>query len=336
MRKENKKKRDIKQEATDLIVKQIEEGTVPWRKPWNDGLAGFSLPRNGGSNRPYRNLNTIILMGHPGYIETGDPRFYTFNQVQTNNWKVIKGSKSVHAYFFKKIEVDNEEPKEGEEDKKKIPMLKTYPLFHASQIEGCPEYKPDTVPQPEWQKPLRVKAMLDASGANIGIGGNRAFYDPVRDRIQLPPESAFQNELGWSSTALHESAHWTGHKDRLDRQFGKFGDTQYAREELRAELASVFLSMELGIEPDFSQHASYVENWAEILKEDKNEIFKAASDAQKISDYMMQYAPELSTEAELAAAAGMPEHLMEELGIDNSVVTPPFDVSAPVYGGPGL
>ena len=94
--------------------------------------------------------------------------------------------------------------------------------------------------------------------------------------------------------------------------------------------------MELGIEPDFSQHASYVENWAEILKEDKNEIFRAASDAQKISDYMMQYAPELSTDAELAAAAGMPEHLMEELGIDNPVNNPPFDVSAPVYGGPSL
>jgi len=332
--KTTKPKRDRFQEATDRIIALMEDGNTPWRKPWDENKAGFNLPQNGGSKRPYRSINSALLMCHPSFVETGDPRFFTFNQIKENGWSLEKGTKGTKVYFFKKLELDNEDP-EAKEDKKVIPFLRDYPLWHASQIKGCPEYTPRELKQQDWQKPLRVKATLDASGADIKIGGIRAYYQPSDDHIQLPPEQSFSNEEGWASTALHELGHWTGHESRLDRQFGLKGDEAYAREELRAELASVFLCGELGISPELEQHASYLDNWLSVLKEDKHEIFRAASDAQKISDFVMDYVPELKTGAELAEEADLPPHMRKEMGIEEGISDEcPFIVNQPVYGGP--
>jgi antirestriction protein ArdC len=332
--KTTKPKRDRFQEATDRIIKLMEEGTVPWRKPWDENKAGFNLPQNGGSKRPYRSINSALLMCHPNFVETGDPRFYTFNQIKENGWSLDKGTKGTKVYFFKKLEIENDD-QDASEDKKVIPFLKDYAVWHASQIKGCPEYQPEIIGQTDWQKNMRVQATLEASGADIRTGGVRAFYQPAGDFIQMPPVQAFTNEEGHASTALHELAHWTGHESRLDRKFGLKGDENYAREELRAELASVFLCGELGINPELEQHASYLDNWLSVLKKDKHEIFRAASDAQKITDFVMDFAPELKTDAELANDADLPPHLRKEMGIEEGIADEiPFVASQPVYGGP--
>jgi antirestriction protein ArdC len=326
-----KKNRDRYQEATDRIIALMEEGTVPWRKPWDNNKTGFSLPHNGGSKRQYRGLNAALLMCHPDYVQTGDGRFYTFNQIKENGWSLEKGTKGTKVYFFKKIEVDNDDP-EANEDKKVIPFLKDYPVWHASQIKGCPEYKPEITKQTDFQKNMRVQVTLEASGADIRTGGVRAFYQPAGDFIQIPPVQAFSSEASHASTALHELAHWTGHESRLDRQFGLKGDEDYAREELRAELASVFLCGELGINPEMEQHASYLDNWLAVLKEDKFEIFRAASDAQRITDFVMDFVPELKTDAELADEADLPPHLKKEMGIEEGIKDEiPFDVNQPTF-----
>lgn len=326
-----KKQKDRYQEATDRIIAMMEEGTPPWRKPWDENKAGFSLPHNGGSKRHYRGLNAALLMCHPDYVMTGDPRFYTFNQIKEKDWSLEKGTKGTKVYFFKKLEVENDD-QDSDENKKVIPFLKDYPVWHSSQIKGCPEYQPEIIPQSDFQKNMRVQVTLEASGADIRTGGTRAYYQPSQDYIQLPPEQSFSSEAGWASTAMHELAHWTGHESRLDRKFGLKGDENYAREELRAELASVFLCGELGISPELEQHASYLDNWLSKLKEDKFEIFRAASDAQKIPDFIMDFVPELKTDAELADDADLPPHMRKELGIEEGIAEEvPFDINQPTF-----
>lgn len=297
-----RKKRDKYQEATDRMVALMEQGTVPWRRPWDENKAGIGLPMNGETKRCYRGVNLTHLMCNKGYLETGDPRFFTFNQIKNNGWSLDKGTKGTKVYFYKTIEIDTEEAA-AEEDKKVIPFLKDFAVWHASQINGCPEYVPQKIEQPDWQASELVKKILEASGADIRIGGITAFYSPTFDYIQLPPEQAFVSEEGYASTALHELAHWTGHESRLNRPFGSQRTAKYAREELRAELASVFLCGELGINYELEQHASYLSSWVSNLKNDKCEIFRASSDAQRITDYIMDKISDVVVKNDAAKSA---------------------------------
>ena len=158
---------------------------------------------------------------------------------------------------------------------------------------------------------------MQNSGAVIRIGGDRAFYTPATDHIQLPPDNAFRGPPEFAATALHELGHWSGHASRLNRDMkGRYGSAAYAMEELRAELASAFLASELGIPIDIPQHASYIENWIKPLKDDKREIFRAAADAQKIADMLMGFHPDYANQSELdmerpAPRAGGPSHLTQ-------------------------
>ncbi len=138
----------------------------------------------------------------------------------------------------------------------------------------------------------RIEKLLGATGAHFEYGGGQAYYSPSRDVIVIPPKTTFKSLEGYESTRLHELGHWTGHPSRLDRselQSHPFGSPGYAKEELRAELASVFLSAETGIPYDVTQHAAYVQSWVKALREDKNEIFRAAKDAEKITDYVLAF-----------------------------------------------
>jgi antirestriction protein ArdC len=138
-----------------------------------------------------------------------------------------------------------------------------------------------------------IETLLTNSRAVIRHGGPRAFYSPATDHIQLPPKEAFARAAGYYSTALHELGHWTGgREDRVPRNLkGKFGSENYAREELRAEMASAFLCAALGTVNEIEENASYIASWLQVLKEDKHEIFRAASDAQKITEYCLQFSP---------------------------------------------
>ena len=173
-------------------------------------------------------------------------------------------------------------------------------MFHASQIDGIPAYKPPTVEEAPWTRPEAADIILKNSGAVVRIGGDRAFYSPATDHIQLPPEHAFRGPPEFAATALHELAHWTGHPSRLNRDMkARYGSAAYAMEELRAELASAFVASELGIPTDIPQHASYIASWIKPLKDDKREIFRAAADAQRIADMQLGFHPDYAAQAEL-------------------------------------
>jgi len=173
-------------------------------------------------------------------------------------------------------------------------LLRAYTVFHASQIDGLPPYEPPTVDGNEFTPIEEAEALLKNSGAEIHHGGPKAFYSPSSDHIQLPPKEAFAEPTGYYGTALHELSHWTGGKEtRVPRNMkGRFGSETYAREELRAEIGSAFICTEVGIPSDVEENASYIASWLKVLKEDKHEIFRAASDAQKIADFCLAFTPE--------------------------------------------
>jgi antirestriction protein ArdC len=298
--------RDHYQEITDRIVAALEAGTAPWKKPWDPEKTGGPMaPVNATTGKRYRGINTLLLGMDLRAFASSDPRWCSFNQAKERGWMVLKGEKATTIFFYKKVEIEGPAAKDG---KREIPILRAYPVFHASQIDKIPEYKAPSVGEAPWQRPEATDIILQNSGAVVRVGGEKAFYSPGTDHIQLPPDAAFARPEDWSATALHELGHWTGHKDRLNRDLsGRFGSGAYAQEELRAELASVFVGAELGIPSDIPHHASYIRNWVQALRDDKREIFRASSDAQKMSDYCLAFHPEHKASLSTSAASHVNE-----------------------------
>lgn len=213
----------------------------------------------------------------------------TYKQADELGAHVRKGEHGalvVYADRFTKTETNDK----GEELERQIPFMKGYTVFNVAQIEGLPEHyygKPAPLPEP-----LRLieaaESFFAATGAEFRHGGNRAFYAPAGDFIQLPPPEAFRDAESYAATKAHELVHWTGHPSRLAREFGKrFGDTAYAREELVAELGAAFLCADLALTPEPREdHAAYLDHWLTILKEDKRAIFSAAAHAQRAADHL--------------------------------------------------
>lgn len=205
-----------------------------------------------------------------------------------------KGEKGTAIIFFKKIEIDDDrDDGEDDADPRFIPLIRTFVVFHASQMDGIPAWTKPAAQEQTWQAPETVKALLKASGVGLYIGGAEASYSLARDLIRLPPERLFRSPESWAATALHELAHATGHPSRLDRDMPrKYGGPDYAMEELRAELASAFVCAELGLPTQLEQHASYMSGWLDALKHDKREIFRAAAVAQGIADWVLALIPQ--------------------------------------------
>lgn len=293
-------RRDPIQEFADKIVLELERGVKPWLRPWDsDKCAGPQAPFNPTTGARYHGINVLILGMDIRAFQTGDPRWMTYQQAQEKKWQVRKGEKATTIFFYKPLEIEDDKVHDAA---RVIPVLKHYPVFHASQIDGVPAYTQPSVEEAPWSRPESADIILRNSGAKITIGGDRAFYSPTLDFISLPPEHAFRGPPEWATTALHELGHWTGHASRLDRDMEKrFGSSGYAMEELRAELASAFVAGELGIPADIPQHASYIHNWLKPLKESKHEIFRAAADAQKIVDMVLSFHPDFALNARLEA-----------------------------------
>ncbi|MFZ0270958.1 MAG: zincin-like metallopeptidase domain-containing protein [Acidobacteriaceae bacterium] len=284
-------RRDPMQEFADTIIAELEKGVKPWVRPWDpDKCAGPQAPMNPTSGSHYHGVNVLILGMHPLAFTTSDPRWMTYQQAAEKKWQVRKGSKATIIFFTKQYEVEDDDAEGG---KKAIRFLRSYAVFHASQIEGIPSHEPPKADEATWTYPEAPDLILKNSGATICIGGDRAFYSPGTDHIQLPPESAFRGPPEWAACALHELGHWTGAPNRLARDLsGAKGSALYAREELRAELSSAFLAGELGIPSDIPNHASYIDHWLAFLKTDKREIFRAAADAQHIVDMILAFHPD--------------------------------------------
>ena len=285
--------RDHYAEVTAQIIAALEAGTPPWRRPWDaDKASGPMMPHNATTGARYRGINTLVLGMSPLAFMTCDPRWATYKQAADRGWQVRKGSRGTPGFFYKKIEVGDHDG--GNDDGRKIiPLLRSFTLFHASQIDGITPYVEPDVEEAPWREPEAAAAIARNSRAVIRVGGDRAFYSPSTDHVQMPPTAAFRSPAAYSSVLLHELGHWSGSKERLNRDLsGRFGSQDYAREELRAEIAQVMICSELGIEDcDFTNGAAYVAGWLEKLRNDKKEVFRAASDAQRIADYLLGFHP---------------------------------------------
>ena len=285
--------RDHYAAVTAQIIAALEAGTPPWRRPWDlDRAGGPAMPHNASTGARYRGINALVLGMSPLAWMTCDPRWATYKQSGDHGWQVRKGSRGTPGFFYKKIEVGDRN--EGSDDGRKvIPLLRSFTLFHASQIEGIPPYVAPGVEEAPWREPEAAATIARNSRAVVRVGGDRAFYAPATDHVQIPPTVAFRSPSAYASVLLHELGHWSGNKERLNRDLsGKFGSPDYAREELRAELAQVMICSELGlVDCDFANGAAYIGDWLGALRDDKKEVFRAASDAQRIADYLLAFHP---------------------------------------------
>lgn len=282
---------------TDRITALLEQGTIPWRKPWN---AQSNLPRN-ISGREYRGINIFLLATQ----QYGSPYWLTFNQVQTKGGHVRKGEKSTPVVFWKWLDKKDAEATDGENSTNgKIPMLRYYSVFNIEQTEGI------TPPAPEETHnhfdPITKAEKIIASmplKPDIRYVGSRAYYSPSLDYIQLPPKHSFESAEELACCQFHELIHSTGHSNRLGRkgitETSYFGGHEYSKEELVAEMGAAFLCGHAGIENTTIQNsAAYIQGWLKALKNDKTLLIHAAGAAQKAADYILNRKPEVTEDAE--------------------------------------
>ena len=289
-------KKTYAERIAEETIKGLENGTAPWIKPWEPGQIP-DRPINALTGKPYRGFNSMWLSMHQG--ASADPRWCTYKQAGELGAQVRAGSKGTTVQYVVTeerhvIRDENGQPVVDADGNRRYstaqldkPKVLNFTVFHASQIENLPPLPPREA-KPEWERHQAAEKLLAASGAVIHHDqNNRAFYRPITDSIHLPPESQFKSRDGYYGTALHEVGHWTGHESRLDRDIrNPFGSEKYAREELRAELASYMLGADLGIGHDPGQHHAYIASWIDVLKKDPREIIRAAQDAEKIMDYV--------------------------------------------------
>lgn len=282
-------------EINEKIIKALEAGTAPWQQSWEGGSG--RLPQNFATKENYHGMNTVLLLlaaEDHGYT---DNRWLTYKQAQELGGHVRKGEHGERCYrFLQKVYFERDEQgnilkdDEGRPFLKMIRGLKAFTVFNVSQIEGL-KLDIEETKKHEWTPVERAERLIEASGAKIRhVHQGRAFYRPMTDEITLPEKTQFRNAEGYYDTLLHELGHWTGHETRLNRDLsGEFGTEKYAKEELRAEIASMMLGGTLGISHDVSNHAAYVKSWVKILKEDKYEIFRACADAERIQTFILGF-----------------------------------------------
>ncbi len=282
---------DIYTRITNGIVEQLERGVRPWFKPWHTEHAAGRITRPLRYNsEKYSGINILTLWMSAELQGFASPFWMTFRQALELGGHVKKGengSPVVYASTFKK----KEEGDDGQETEENIPFLKEYTVFCADQCEGLPEHFYATLTPPAETLPRieRADSFFAHTNADIRVGGDRAFYAMESDYVRMPPFETFRDAESYASTLAHELTHWTRHPTRLAREFGRkrWGDEGYAIEELVAELGSAFLCADLQITPDVrDDHASYIDSWLKVLKDDKRAVFTAASHASKAVDFL--------------------------------------------------
>lgn len=276
---------DLYASVTQQIITALEAGTPPWVCPWERGL-GSALPANLSTSRPYRGINVLLLNLQQmarGYTLN---RWITYSQARALGGCVRRGETGTGIVFFKMMERDEAANDPGQ--RRVIPLLRSFTVFNAAQVDGLPEALTAVPAPPEGWTPIgAADELLARSGAVIRHGGDRAFYRPADDVIQLPLPAVFPQASRYYATALHELTHWTGAPGRCNRVLSSRTHIEaYAFEELVAEMGAAFLSSHCGL-PGELQHASYIESWLTALRNDKRLIFTAASMAQKAADYLL-------------------------------------------------
>jgi antirestriction protein ArdC len=283
---------DVYQRITDQIVRELEKGVRPWMKPWNAEHAAGRITRPlRGNGVPYQGINVLMLWSAAMEKGYAAPIWMTFKQALDLKANVRKGEHGSLVVYADKIIRTEKDSETGEESDRAIPFLKAYTVFNVEQIDGLPEhYYGKPAPRTETVRRIaHAESFFAATGATVRHGGNRAFYSPTSDHVQMPPFEAFRDAEAYYATLAHETVHYTRHPSRLDRDFGRkrFGDEGYAMEELCAELGSAFLCADLELTPEVrDDHAAYIASWIKVLKDDKRAIFTAASHAQRAADFL--------------------------------------------------
>lgn len=290
------KNTDTYELVTDRIIAAMEAGVVPWQKPW-DGIGG---PTSLATGKVYRGINNLILQVVAMSEGYDLPLWGTYKQAQALGGHVRKGEKGTPVVLWKPVEKVNAEGKT-----ETFMLLRYFTVFNVAQMDDI------EVPAKYLTKREPVQVLDGVAEALAYDGGptvrhlqqDRAYYNSTDDTITLPRLEQFTSPERYAATALHEVVHSTGHDDRLNRTLGgKFGCDTYAQEELVAEIGSAMLATALGMEVEYDQHAAYLANWLQVLKDDRKMLVQAAQQAQKAVDHVLAVDPAATQPAEEVAA----------------------------------
>ena len=278
-------------QVAESLIGLMESGEAPWTKPWIvRGRNDPWLPRNGASDRVYSGFNSLYLsclMGDRGW---SDPRFFTYKNASDAGGQVRKGEKSTLVVYNKRVS------KRDADDPDKVSsfyMMKYYRVFNAAQIDGLDGYEPCVGDEGEPDDPFGVAAGLSAdwfeyTGMVLSHGGDRAFYTPSLDMIQMPEKSQFMGMFNYYHTLFHEIIHSTGHKSRQARfEYDSFGSDSYAKEELVAEFGAAMVCVNTGVPIERPESADYIRQWAARCKDDPGLLVTAVNAAQRAADMVL-------------------------------------------------
>lgn len=265
---------------TGRIIALLEQGTVPWHKPWT---ATTGIPQNLITKKPYRGINVFLLMS----MRYASPFWLTFHQTSLLGGSVRKGEKSCPVVFWKPLTVKDDQSAE----ERKIPLLRLYHVFNLAQCDGLSFAPPPELFAPVGSKPDEIVSAMPNRPV-IKHGMSYAFYSPTADEVGMPNRDCFDSDAGFYATLFHELVHSTGHASRLRRstlmENTGFGSAPYSREELIAELGSAFLCGHAGIgNRTIESSAAYLDGWLNKMKSDRTLIVQAAAQAQKAADYII-------------------------------------------------
>ena len=306
-RNEGKPRADIYARITDRIVADLERGVRPWVRPWNAVNAAGRITRPLRHNgMPYQGINVVLLWSEAVSRGFTSPMWMTFKQSLELGGHVRKGESGtmvVYANRITKTETDDN----GDDVEWTVPFLRAYTVFCVDQIDGLPDqyYGRPAPSTPPAQRIAHADAFFANTGATIRHGGDKAFFAPSLDLIQMPPFETFRDAESYAATLAHECVHWTAPEHRVNRDLSRYAkdSSEAAREELVAELGSCFLCADLGIAPELeprSDHASYLASWLEVLCNEKRFIFAAAAHAQRAVAYLHGLQPKAAHIGEAA------------------------------------
>lgn len=270
--------------VTQQIVSEIEAGNLPpWLCPWKTQRRGGIMPVNAVTGRAYAGLNVLVLWLERDKQQYRENAWLTYKQCQEAGGQVRKGERSTGIIYVNKQVIEK-----GTEEERLVPFMRTFSLFNVQQCDGLPQNEP-IADLPEHERSEQAEAFFAAIGATTRWGEPMAAYIPSRDIIVMPERGAFLNPESIYATWAHEHIHFSGHKTRLDRDLkSRFDQDAYAFEELVAEIGAAMTCAHLQVKGEL-RHASYVDHWLRVLKQDSRAILSAASMASKATDYLRAF-----------------------------------------------
>ena len=297
-----------RKQLVDQVRANLEKGNLFWTQGW----VAAGAPESAVTGKKYRGINNLYLSLVAMAENYGDNRWATFRQMEEKGWTFKKDEEGHTLGKGKSVSVEYYEMRDKETkrrfdrsvldgmtfdeqreymDKNVYWLRKFYRVFNCSLMDGVPAKEMPMIDVND--RIEKAEAILDYWNANeskIVYGGSQAFYRPSTDEVHLPEREKFKSTQSFYDTAFHEIGHSTGHESRLNRDLsGGFGSQSYAMEELRAEIASIFMAQDLGIEPSedrLQNNAAYIQSWKDEIKENPNALFTAIADADKIARYV--------------------------------------------------